>query len=367
MAKKYLDLNGLKTFWSNVNNKKRDQIPITKHGNNEIEVTIAPNEYHIWGVMDELVIRLDAPENSSIYNEYLFEFVSGDEPTTLILPKDIIWQGSVEIESNKTYQVSVANGVGVIIGVDGVFIDYLKFTAEEDSTISLPTNTSPNLLYSLNAIDWNEWDYSELSIPAGQTVYMKGTNSSFSTSDAAYNQFAMTGKIKAHGNIMSLLFGDDILAAKDLTGYNYVFYNLFSGCSSLTTAPELPAMTLADFCYYNLFSGCSSLTTAPELPATTLTNRCYSYMFNECSSLIEAPELPAMTLAPNCYYGMFQKCSSLTKASELPAMTLAESCYRDMFQSCSKLTAAPELPAMTLAPYCYQNMFNNCSSLTTAP
>lgn len=49
MVKKYLDLNGLKTFWSNVNDKKRDQIPITKHGNNEIEVTIAPNEYHIWG------------------------------------------------------------------------------------------------------------------------------------------------------------------------------------------------------------------------------------------------------------------------------------------------------------------------------
>ena len=34
-----------------------------------------------------------------------------------------------------------------------------------------------------------------------------------------------------------------------------------------------------------MFSGCSSLTTAPELSATTLVNNCYRYMFNGCSKL----------------------------------------------------------------------------------
>ena len=34
-----------------------------------------------------------------------------------------------------------------------------------------------------------------------------------------------------------------------------------------------------------MFSQCSSLTTAPELPATTLVRGCYSYMFNGCSNL----------------------------------------------------------------------------------
>ena len=34
---------------------------------------------------------------------------------------------------------------------------------------------------------------------------------------------------------------------------------MFSDCTSLTTAPELPATTLANFCYYNMFNNCTSL------------------------------------------------------------------------------------------------------------
>ena len=34
-----------------------------------------------------------------------------------------------------------------------------------------------------------------------------------------------------------------------------------------------------------MFYGCTSLTTAPELPATTLVNSCYDSMFRGCTSL----------------------------------------------------------------------------------
>ena len=34
-----------------------------------------------------------------------------------------------------------------------------------------------------------------------------------------------------------------------------------------------------------MFRGCRSLTTAPALPATTLASNCYSYMFRDCTSL----------------------------------------------------------------------------------
>ena len=60
---------------------------------------------------------------------------------------------------------------------------------------------------------------------------------------------------------------------------------MFYNCTSLTTAPELPATTLTASCYSNMFRGCTSLTTAPELPATTLEGCCYNYMFYGCSSL----------------------------------------------------------------------------------
>ena len=34
---------------------------------------------------------------------------------------------------------------------------------------------------------------------------------------------------------------------------------MFTGCLSLTTAPELPATTLAEGCYFQMFYNCSSL------------------------------------------------------------------------------------------------------------
>ena len=60
---------------------------------------------------------------------------------------------------------------------------------------------------------------------------------------------------------------------------------MFRGCTSLTTAPELPATTLVASCYMYMFYGCTSLTTAPELPATTLVTNCYKYMFRGCTKL----------------------------------------------------------------------------------
>ena len=87
---------------------------------------------------------------------------------------------------------------------------------------------------------------------------------------------------------------------------------MFSGCSKLTQAPELPATTLANSCYIGMFKGCSSLTTAPTLPVTTLYGYCYAEMFYECSALTTAPELPATTLADNCYARMFWRCTSLS-------------------------------------------------------
>ena len=138
---------------------------------------------------------------------------------------------------------------------------------------------------------------------------------------------------------------------------------MFQGCTSLTTTPELPATTLADWCYASMFQSCSSLTTAPELPATTLANMCYGAMFQDCNSLTTAPELPATTLTNWCYSAMFQGCTSLTTAPELPATTLTNWCYSAMFQGCTSLTTAPELPATTLTDSCYIYMFQDCSNL----
>ena len=95
-------------------------------------------------------------------------------------------------------------------------------------------------------------------------------------------KFNMSGHIAASGNVMSLIDGEGITTE---IPQEYCFYNLFSGCSTLTQAPDLPATTLTDYCYENMFSGCTSLSKAPELPASELKQECYKNMFKECSDL----------------------------------------------------------------------------------
>ena len=250
-------------------------------------------------------------------------------------------------------------------GPEPVSYPGLKFTSTGNSTIAMSkVKSAPtvDLKYSLDdGKTWTQWDFSEISLSDGQSVCFKGQNTTFATSTYDYNRFDMTGTIAASGNIMSII--DDGACTTTTIPADYCFSYLCKGCSSLTSAPELPATTLADYCYQNMFQYCSSLTTAPALPATRLAYSCYWDMFYGCTSLTTAPELPATTLAVYCYCNMFYDCTSLTTAPELPATTLVNNCYSSMFARCSKLTTAPELPATKLTTSCYSNMFQDCTKL----
>ena len=126
----------------------------------------------------------------------------------------------------------------------------------------------------------------------------------------------------------------------------------------------LPVTTLANKCYYQMFSNCTALTTAPELPATTLAEQCYCEMFYGCTGLVNAPTtLPATTLVEKCYYYMFKNCTGLVNAPVLPATTLRNYCYQNMFENCTSLETAPVLPSTTLQIDCYREMFKGCTNL----
>ena len=246
----------------------------------------------------------------------------------------------------------------------------LSFTAEEDSSSFKIKNTQndPDIQYSLDGGEtWIKLqdDESVILEHTGDKALLRGDNpNGFSTSVKSYTKFYMKGKIAANGSIMNLLcYSNETLNIPN----KYCFYKLFEGCTSLTHAPELPAITLDTACYASMFAYCKGLTQAPNLPAITLCNTCYESMFSECSSLSQAPELPASTLGTECYELMFNKCTSLTHAPELFATTLARSCYLGMFNGCTSLTHAPELPATTLEESCYRSMFSGCTSLTQAP
>ena len=245
----------------------------------------------------------------------------------------------------------------------------LAFISSGESTVRLAQVGAPyeiSLEYSTDESHWKPYTIGETITLADSTFLLfrsgEHKNRKFSKDDENYYHFEISGPISAQGNIMSLLNRD---FSTPLTFYG--FFALFEGCTSLLSAPELPATTMEQGCYSQMFSGCTALKSAPELPAEALATNCYRYMFRGCSTLTSAPELPATTMAQGCYNGMFANCTKLTSAPELPAKRLESNCYNCMFEGCTSLTSAPELPATYLVRECYHSMFNGCTSLASAP
>ena len=217
---------------------------------------------------------------------------------------------------------------------------YLTFVSTGESTVSLIKIGNPDpiiLEYSTNGSTWTPYTIGgTITISNGENLMFRAGetgNECFSEGYNDYYKFEITGKIAVKGNNMSLL---DRTCARNSVP-SFAFNNLFSGCTSLTSAPELPATDLAEGCYAAMFSGCESLMKAPTLPATKLAKSCYELMFIDCNSLTEAPALPAKELAPSCYANMFNTCLKLRTVAELPATNLVEGCYYHMFSYCMNL------------------------------
>ena len=73
------------------------------------------------------------------------------------------------------------------------------------------------------------------------------------TSPGDYHNFGFDGEFEASGNVNSLLEENEETArTMSLEGKNFCYAHLFSG-TLLTTAPELPATTLAYGCSLGMF------------------------------------------------------------------------------------------------------------------
>ena len=217
--------------------------------------------------------------------------------------------------------------------------DYLCFASTGNSTVAMEQYGTPDasankvIQYKLNNGQWQTWDLSAISLSDGDKMYIKSDDTiPVSEAQNIYKFFVMTGSIASSGNIMSLLNFSDTLPAYALNA---------------------------------LFQKCTSLTTAPALPATKLAYSCYAWMFHKCTSLTHAPALPATTLADYCYEGMFYNCTSLTTAPALPATTLATYCYTQMFSGCSKLNYVKALFTDISAQFCLSSWLENVSNTGT--
>lgn len=197
--------------------------------------------------------------------------------------------------------------------------NYVKFVSDSPRTITPKfTQSGITLQYSIdNGVSWNNIS-SEETTPSSIEIWFRGSATSAKslyTSSTNSNAWEFSGdesnKLHVYGDLRYLLC--------DNLGDSTITFNI------------------ASYCFSNMFRDCTSLTTAPSLPATTLANECYRSMFSNCISLITPPSLPADEIAESCYLAMFSGCSSLTTVPNLPAKELVRDCYANMFNGCTAL------------------------------
>jgi len=207
-----------------------------------------------------------------------------------------------------------------------VYFRYHSFASTEDQRYMEYSKDDGETWNRITNVDGDEVVMT-ISLTEGEKALVRGDNDTFEAFyedlDDWYNcHFYSDIEFNAYGNIMSLIHGDAFVGETTVTEnmFRELFFDRLGDDTTGDIYPcgvanasnlILPATTLDNGCYQGMFSGCSSLTTAPELPAEALDNNCYFQMFYGCSSLTTAPELPATTLADACYGGMFYGCSNL--------------------------------------------------------
>lgn len=204
----------------------------------------------------------------------------------------------------------------------GYVRNYFKFVAKETCTFKFTSHAD----VSTNTVDYSldsgaTWTtlangvYSP-SVSSGNVIMWKSTTLQI-RANAGCGTFSSTGNFDVEGNVMSLYYGDNFEGETSLSGKDYAFMNLFSGCTTVINADKL------------------------VLPATTLSKQCYCNMYNRAINLAKPPSLSAATtLAVGCCQNMYYNSPNNTSFSVaesyfLPATTLVQDCYRQMFYGCS--------------------------------
>lgn len=210
---------------------------------------------------------------------------------------------------------------------------YLTFSANEEQTLTMSVAVE-TLEYSVNGDTWNELGTTTVTFGGNNgDLRLRGRNAGGTAANYTDGSEDYS-KIIFGSNNVNVTCEGDIRTLVDYQKYattsteEAIFCYLFENCTSLKTAPILPATNLADFCYMRMFKGCTNLISAPELPASTLSRHCYDRMFEDCSSLTTAPRLKAKILTEYCYRWMFSGCSKMNHITMLATDYSANSCLQ---------------------------------------
>lgn len=206
-------------------------------------------------------------------------------------------------ELGRPYVAYVQDGQYIDWNSKGIGYESMYLTIEALANGNLTVNLSCS--YSKNGGAWTSISQNTtISVAAGDEIRFKGNLDN--SANGMFSDNTLSSNV--YGNILSLRYGDNFKGKNSAYDLQRTFYNYIG----LKDAGNLVLPTLLQTsCYKEMFCKCKELTTAPELPATTLAQNCYYLMFQACTSLTTAPELPATTLVSNCYSNMFTNCRKL--------------------------------------------------------
>lgn len=365
-------------------------------------------EMDIMGQKGYLVVSKDTPTNYYIFLPWSTETATDywiDECGSVV---------RIATDGTATNKVtpSPAQAYARLIATE----NYFRIKAKENGTTMSFRYTDGTIKFSEDQGEsWDFYTGKEFNLNAGEEVWFKGTRTDCDCNENNTALFTANKVCYISGDITSLLADKTTLqpnAFRSAFSYGVIkdselekdrslsftvgnvywvdidpndplilpastatncYLEMFMGCTSLHSAPDLPATELAEKCYFQMFYGCSGLTSIPSLPSAvtwlgTSNRRRYCYqMFQNCTGIKELKGSlfgETLTLQSGCFEDMFANCTGLTKVDKdfLPATTLAAHCYRGMFQN-TRFEKAPILPATTLVTYCYRYMFFNCSNL----
>ena len=220
------------------------------------------------------------------------------EPFLMIIETEGITIGTLSTSASHTF--SIIGLAPEVVNIDRKYLpapfrpegtSYLTFSSPNSFTLEVVGKTKRwdgTLEYFASDGTWATWDgrsvLSAVYDYGEYVLYLRGTGNTGITPTG--HQWVLTGTdIMCIGNIENLLDYATVESGEHPSMADSCYYNMFSGCTNLNKAPDLPATTLALGCYNSMFSGCTSLIKAPTLPATTLAKSCYKYMFRNCTSL----------------------------------------------------------------------------------
>ena len=212
---------------------------------------------------------------------------------------------------------------GFADGVDSCY-DYLALKAITTgcavamNVINPQTGASWDINYSFDKVHWTKWDYNEVTVANGKTIYFRGVNSNgtcYRQNTSCYLQFVTAGRFAASGDITSLINGKGGDVDMQIPYTHKAFYRLFYG-TNITTIPNLTVSKPGQYQYYETFKNCNMLTNV-ELKFDVACNGMLREAFYGCSGLISATiDIPSTSgSSGDIFLATFRDCTSLSSVT----------------------------------------------------